>query len=844
MSIKKPLLAVLLTLCGVVPVSAADEAAAAAAAAANAGPSPFDRMLDSMGITESDLQAKANSTKMFGGSSPVSFSGEGRLKAQMHNITSDVDWMADDRNYISSGWEGNESMFRLGMVARAGRNTVLWSKIGFQHTLPGNRWQVPETGGVDGQVAQYPHDKALISANIHEDMNAGIAVRTVPASFWLRMGNVNWIEASPFTIWKAQPRTFAWEYLPYEVEQPIGRYYEYNIANGEKAGRAAWHKKPFNGINFESVSLPARLYLNIAWAAFERYDNFEPEYVDFSNDLALAGQEFPLKGTGIGDSYRHIFHTRLAVNKLFGELTPALNFIRLDYNDDVITAQDDNGWLFLKAFDIYTKKSSSPYVGNTLLEGTAFYKEPKVFSVDLRGPFANRLFDIHTDLAFGQIDTTYLTWKPYDSSFVPNAVTGGIDTVVTVDSSYRFTKNVKSSAVTPAFYTRVNFNGRLPLQLDVAFIGKGFYSPLSFAAPQDAFYAFNSNMVGSGKFIGRGEASPYVQNMAGALLTVLPKIPGYGHLRFAYGQHAQVEPGRDILYFPSRLNGLDFFSFWHSTYSRWGNGYIGSPDWTDKGRRLGNESFASTAYLTPLGMEAGGCYTDYLSTFYSFVPWDDAIAASRNFVSRDTFNVSTERTVDSVTSSTAFVPVHRKFTNNIEVDVAYDISHLLGYPNDLFVGGYAALNNVATAFTPLAVNSKEKNTQLWSVYLRFEPAIALTKKFYLLGILGFENWRARNSMMAIAHSDTAELKGYLTGKQPMLTDTLGRRPASNRSNVYDFYRVPIDFRDAAAGLGFDWEILSRVGLHGRFKYIWHKDVNFTYNNWGTPVASLEIKTWF
>lgn len=810
MSLKTGVVLLLLAGTGLFPAAAADADSAEDRSAA-------DAFLDSIGITEADLQAKVNSTKLFGGSSPVSFSGEGRVKAQFHNIDSDIDWMVDDRSYLQTGWEGNESMIRLGMVVRPGRNTVLWSKIGFQHTMPGNRWMAPDS--TDGAIAQYRHDKALVSANIHEDMNAGIAVRTVPASFWLRMGNINWIEASPFTIWKAQPRTFAWEFLPYEVEQPIARYYEYNVANGEKAGRAAWHKKPINGINFESISLPAKLYLNVAYGAAERTDNYEQEYVDFSNDLAYAGLEFPVKGTGIGDPYRHIFHTRLASMKLFGELTPGFNFIRLDYNDDVITSKDNNGWLFLKALGVWKRNRDLP----DSLGGTAFYKEPKVFSLDLRGPMFNRLFDLHADFALGQVDTTYLKW---DSTTAVN----------------KYEKDKKSAAWRPAFYTKIAFNGKLPFQLDISAISKGFYSPISFAAPQDAFYAFNSNMVGSGKFIGRGEASPYVQNMAGALLTVLPKIPGYGHLRIAYGQHLQIKPGRDILYFPYRLNGLDFFSFWHSSYSRWGNLPLMAPDWEQRGKRLGNESFISTAYgdPPPLGMESGGVYTDYLSTSYCFVPWADTGKMNKNVISREQ-NVSYTRAVEGDTSTTAFVPVNRKFTNNFEVDVAYDISGIIGYPHDFFVGGYAALNNVATAFTPLAVSEKGDETQLWSVYLRFEPAVAITKKFYVLGILGFENWRAKKAYMDIPESSIELSDKYLKGYQPVLTSTSGS--GNDRVN-HRYFMVPIDFRDAAAGLGFDWEILNRVGLHGRFKYMWHKDVHFSYNDWGTPVASLEIKTWF
>ena len=194
-------------------------------------------------------------------------------------------------------------MLRLGMVVRPNRNAVLWSKIGFQSTLPGNF--INSGPGADGYTREQDrHDKTETTANIHEDMAAGLAIRTVPASAWLRMGNVIWTEASPLTIWKAQPRTFAWEYLPYEVEQPVSRYYEYNLARGEKSGRAAWNKKPFNGVELRSINLPYDMQFGLLYGTFERFDNFEREYIDFSNDLAYAGRRTgDAKGKGIGDSY-------------------------------------------------------------------------------------------------------------------------------------------------------------------------------------------------------------------------------------------------------------------------------------------------------------------------------------------------------------------------------------------------------------------------------------------------------------------------------------------------------------------------------------------------------------
>ena len=158
-----------------------------------------------------------------------------------------------------------------------------------------------------------------------------------------------------------------------------------------------------------------------------------------------------------------------------------------------------------------------------------------------------------------------------------------------------------------------------------------------------------------------------------------------------------------------------------------------------------------------------------------------------------------------------YIPLHRKFTYNLELDASYDIGPYIGFPNDFFLGMYGALNGVTTSFAPLAFNDRSKDMLLWGTYLRFEPAVALTKKFYVIGLAGFENWCSQKAYATINDVPTW---------------------------------TPIDYRDYALGLGFDWEMLARVGLHGRFKWMQHDDIKYAANNWATPVVSTEIKMWF
>jgi hypothetical protein len=737
----------------------------------------FQAMLDSLGLTANDLEAKVRSTLMFGGSAPVSFSGEARVKGQYHGIDAPPAYLDNDKSYIQSGWEGNEGMLRISMVARAGRNTTIWSKIGFQNTFAGN--YLNATAG-DTMISGR-HDKTNDPAYIHEDMCAGLAVRTVPASFWLKMGSILWTEASPFTIWKSQPRMFAWDYLPWEIEQPIARYFEYNIAKGEKTGRAAWHKKALQGINFESINLPANLYFNFIYGICERFDNFEHEYVDFSNDLAYADLSNSVKGKGLGDSYRHVWHSRVAVKDLVGGLTPGINFFSLDYNKDIITNP-----IFKRVFPGYER-----------INGKAFYKEPMVTSIDIRGP-VNERFAIHGDIAASIVDTTWIK---------------GDTTSIDTGSGQRATVNILRKAhsisdIFPAGYLHLESKYAVPVLADLAYIGRGFYSPMSFAIPADIFFPFGANLLGPGKFAG-GEASPYTQNLMGINIQVAPTLPGYGHLKIIYGQHMQIKTARDVLAFPYRLNGMDYFSLFHSSYNRWGDGLIDHSLIGHKqsyNKRIGDESFASTGWENPIGPDGGGLRSDFLNMYETFVPYKDSAQVESSLGVGTTTNVF---------STNPFVPAHKKFTFNLEVDASYDIGPFIGFPNDFFLGLYGAVNGVTTSFTPLAINDKSSDMLLWGAYFRFEPAIALTKKFYLIGLAGFENWRSQKSFMYIGDPVTKT-----------------------------WAWIPLDYRDYAFGLGFDWEMLARVGLHGRVKWMQHDDIHYSDNNWATPVASTEIKMWF
>lgn len=868
--------------------------------------------LDSLENTLPFLEQKVLSTLMFGGSAPVQFSGEVRLKGQYHRFLQYPDYLgphlidetpvSGDRSYLQTSWE--ESMLRFGLVAKPGRNTVLWSRFGFYNTFPGNRVSTYYINN-DFSPSQYKHSAKGWPVNLFEDMCAGIAVRTLPASFQFMLGNIIWTEASPLTVWKAQPRIFAWEYLPYEMEDPVSAYYENNVAKGEQIGRAAWHKKAFNGINLESIRLPLDFHFNTVYGKFGEYDKFEREGMDFATDLGYAADTLTeIVETGYGDSYRHIFHTRFS--KKMKNLELGLNYNNIHVSEDIIYAQNPSGIFFNTMFDLEFRPqggifhgpnwaaeseyhlrdsltgkvdtviaSSMPFivgpgqkVDSLPLDcGRGFYKESQTFSIDLRGNITPR-FQILADIGICKVDTNWVYGDTVDTRMSKYAP-------ITVKK-----RKTTSTDFLPAVYTNLRYEGKLIVESDLAYISKGFYSPFSLACPMDAFFAFGSNLVGAGTFIGPSEQSPYFQNTAGAWLSVAPKLKGYGHLRAKYGQHFQLEKGRDLLYFPYRLTGMDINSILQSTYSKWGSGTIDFPASNVKyDRRLGDESYDPTlgvdgapklgdAAHVDEGPEKGGLRADYLSLFEGFVAYNDPIQLAMNYMSttgkiqRDrtfTFGIgdtlkfiadpktlskfnsidatsmgtltdtsgSTDTlkvyaTRDSVyTSESGFVPMHKKYSFNFEIDGSYDISPFIHYKRDFFLGGFLGISGVSTSFTPFAVNDEADDMLLWSLFFRFEPAVAITKKFYLLGMVGYETWRSEKAWMNV-----------------------DRDPETDEEAGPVFKLSPINYKDLALGIGFDWDMIDRVSLHTRYKWMHHTDEAHSLNNMKWFLLSSEIVMFF
>lgn len=265
-----------------------------AAAPAAIGETAVSEKLDSILQNTDKLEGLVRRSIMNGGTKPVSFAGEADAKmvASSHFVA--PQWMLGDK----TEFKNSNVTLRMAMVAKPHRNLTLWSKLAFNNALLGypeptrlakSGDMTPMTDDDSGQavytVGNDVGDKR--GAILYEDMAVGMIMSAGPLSFSFKAGGVLWNEMSPLTVWKTQPRMFGWDYLPYELEQSTAMFYDYATVKGFKEGRAAWNKKPFQGLQFESIDLPWNLYFNTFYGFYEGYNKNNPWQIpiDKTNEL-------------------------------------------------------------------------------------------------------------------------------------------------------------------------------------------------------------------------------------------------------------------------------------------------------------------------------------------------------------------------------------------------------------------------------------------------------------------------------------------------------------------------------------------------------------------------------
>jgi hypothetical protein len=203
----------------------------------------------------------------------------------------------------------------------------------------------------------------------------------------------------------------------------------------------------------------------------------------------------------------------------------------------------------------------------------------------------------------------------------------------------------------------------------------------------------------------------------------------------------------------------------------------------------------------------------------------------------------------SITSESGFVPVSSKKSFNFNVDWALNIAKYVGYKNDLILSLYYETSGITNTFAPLAFNSEKENVLLVSHFLRSEPTIGITKKFYITSLIGFERWLSGKTWTGEYKYVGSEYHGKDSKGGLVITGSLDEEetaaaPAAESYALTGIRQSNLKTTDLAFGVGFDWDIMKRVSLHGRYKWLRHDDANLPFNNYTGNVVSLELKAFF
>jgi hypothetical protein len=832
--------------------------------------------LDSIEQGLDDIEGQARRSIFSGGSKPVSFSGEALFRFIGTSYDTYPGWMEKDatetKNSIGS--------VRVGMVAAPHRNLRLWSKVAFNAALMG--YNKPATGSLDDgegwtstpQAGYFdPH-----SNGVYEDMAAGLVAKTGPITTSTKIGGTLWQEASPLTTWKSQPRMFGWDYVPYELEQSNAQYWEYATLKGEKTGRAAWNKKPFQGLMLESVEMPANFHYSLVYGEYEGFQKWRENSINTNNTNGMMylnnGVTFFTKGMGTGDAYHKALSFRLDKSELPGAVNLGFNYFGYhtdnDYAKQYLWATNNGGLTMNATGDDKPVKAWSRQIGvknglpDTLDQYTAnYFLSHQVVSMDARRTLPGGL-QFHFDIGVSQVDTSYFKVDPDGSRSNLKRYKSTLDTNAIVAADQFSVVGHRKSSWTPAVYGMLGYpleiaSKNIDFTLTSIYAPKDFYSGSSFITPVDAFMPYESNLLGAGKFMSQDGGSPYVANMTGANLMTKFPVPN-GHARLSYGYHQQLEDGSDLIFMPWRLNGTSFkYSQNASTtqYDALGlvDDYLrgNSPDGSSAGNQLSGKfkqvhRFGQDFYTVknadntnrrnpyaPVPGLAGGIRTDFMATFEGFGAFK---------MSKD----PAQRKLDSATISRMLLgnlmPQSTKHTQNLSIDAAYDVARLWNGKNSLFLGAYGALNSITSNGNPFPSMATDDETLLWGTLARFELVYQLTPKFYLIGMAGRETW---NSDYGVAAIDS------VTGLMVSGTSANGSGSEEAKlTNPRNWHSAPIKNLDWKLGVGFDWDMASRVGLHVRLERFAHLDRGIDdevaaakgKNDYRAWLLHAETKMWF
>ncbi|MDD7299692.1 hypothetical protein SAMN05720469_104136 [Fibrobacter intestinalis] len=477
-----------------------------------------------------------------------------------------------------------------------------------------------------------------------------------------------------------------------------------------------------------------------------------------------AGQPGELETYGLHDMRGSIYHARIAKEKILDNLTVGANYIGVVFDKGIIYEDEFRGQWITAGYD--------PMLLNT-----------HVASIDVKGNITPKLY-LMADIALSMTDSINF----YESE----------------EAAYGYAEDAYNSAMaTPQVGVYIKAQSKYidgwPITVEGIYLPKDFYSPYSLSNPS-RFTSWRKDEA----YLNGGSLR-YTPNMMGLNFKLEPTF-NRGYFDLQYGQHRQVEEGNDVIVFNYRLNGRNM---WESTNSWTKHKPI---FWADSGNADPKASgyVARTGILEPgigikLRRQRGGLYGGTWEMWESFTAYENVQQIAKGEV-----------------------PSHAKWYSFLSFMGGYDIGHWFGTDRNIMMTGYAALSGVSTTIAPIAYSEDQTDMLLWSFFGQFEPAIAVTPKFHMVGLLGIEMFRSKNAFTSYSVSNGLAKTSSLYGEV--------------NSSYYSY--APINYLETAIGIGFDWDFADRAGLHVRYKWMTHSDEVLSVNDWHMHYISAETKVWF
>ena len=728
---------------------------------------PPQLQLDSLHASLDTLSGNMESTLLGKDDLPLAVSGYMAFRLKNFHYSEQSPWVESDKARTSV-----DAILNVNVVAMPNSYITLFTNLMFPFDLSGiytnylAKHPTKAPGNYDERVL-FDHSTDYYASTINEELNAGVDIRAGVFGAYITAGGVIWANASPLTMWEREtnPR-FVWQYELFEDEKTVSTYYKEKAFKPVKeGGRAFWTNRSFGGVFANIYQLPYDLKAQFLVS--------QPADADVGTRDGLrlyGGQPGELEMMGTIDLRGSVLHGRVAKEKIADNLTVGVNYLGVVFDDAIIYEPD---------FKSEWEKSG---------RGTPVLLNTHVASVDVKGNITPKLF-LMADLGISITDSSVYYKTP-----VVDVATGKAKDDYTSASKE---SSVASPKVGLYVKTQSKYVEGWPMTAELVFFQPGFYSPYSLTNPS-RFPGWRKDET----YLNAG-ALRYSPNMAGINFKLEPAF-NRGYFDFQYAQHRQIEAGQDVMAFNYRLNGRNM---WESTNS-WtkhkplfvadsgngsGPGYI-SRVGTNKNLKDGIKMYRQN----------GGLYGGTWELWESFAAYDNGEQASK-------FEV----------------PTHAKWSSYISFMGGYDIGHWFGTDRNIMMTAFVALSGISTSFAPIAVSEKQSNMLMTSFYGQFEPTIAVTPTFHMVGILGLETFRSEKAYVMYRVGELNKNNGFYY----------------ETSDVY-FKKAPINYKDFAIGLGFDWDFSDRVGLHFRYKFMTHSDETISDNDWHSHYIAAETKAWF